>query len=416
MTFLITTLIIFLLLLSWKYILRLEPAGMFAIMWSVMFVGILLMQEFFELRFYGILYLVGVCIVFSLGTYFCDVTVHPEPSGTTLTFRRRVALPLMVVLLVGAMVNPLYSIVLHGFSLQALLSMQDLLNLNKGMSEMRYAGAEVHDIVSQVFLIFSYTAPLLGGFCYRWSSRLTKTICILTLIPGMFIALTQSMKMVMMTGFILWFTGFFVCSFSYGIPMRIKGKAILYTILGLLGFFVILFSSMVFRTGEVSERTILDISEKFFTYALGHFHCFDIWFTSYEPANYTYGTKTLMGISNLLGLEERGQGIYAEYMQVGKNGYHGISNVFTAFRPLIEDFGEAGSYAVMFILGFLSKLSLKYLTAGRLVFLNQTLLSAVYAYLIWSFAASFFAYTSYLAMFFLAYFMFRMLQKETAPC
>lgn len=416
MTFLITTLIIILLLLSWKYIQGLEPAGMFAIVWSVMFVGILLLQEFFELRFYGILYLVGLVIIFSLGTYFCDTTVHPKTSGVTLTFKRNLALPVMIVLLVGAMVNPLYSIVLHGFSLQALLSMQDLLNLNKGMSEMRYAGAEVHDVVSQIFLIFSYTAPLLGGFCYRWSSRLTKTICILTLIPGMFIALTQSMKMVMMTGFILWFTGFFVCSFSYGKTMRIKGKSILYIVLGLAGFFVILFSSMVFRTGEVSERTILDISEKFFTYALGHFHCFDIWFTSYEPANYTYGTKTLMGISNLLGLEERGQGIYAEYMQVGKNGYHGISNVFTAFRPLIEDFGEAGSYAVMFVLGFLSKLSLKYLTAGRMIFLNQTLLSAIYAYLIWSFAASFFAYTSYLAMFFLAYFLFRMLQTETAPC
>ena len=103
-------------------------------------------------------------------------------------------------------------------------------------------------------------------------------------------------------------------------------------------------------------------------------------------------------------------------MQVGKNGYHGISNVFTAFRPLVEDFGEAGSYAVMFFLGFLSKLSLKNLTVGRMVFLNQTVLSAVYAYLIWSFAASFFAYTSYLAMFFLSYFLFRMLQKETAPC
>lgn len=416
MTFLIATLIIVLLLLSWKYILRLEPAGMFAMVWGIMFVAILLMQEFFELRFYGILYLIGLVIIFTLGTYFCDTTVHPKSSGTTLTFKRHLALPLMTALLVGAMVNPLYSIVLHGFSLQALLSMQDLLNLNKGMSEMRYAGAEVHDVFSQIFLIFSYTAPLLGGFCYRWSSRLTKTICILTLIPGMFIALTQSMKMVMMTGFILWFTGFFVCSFSYGKPMRIKGKSVLYIVLGLVGFFVILFSSMVFRTGEVSERTIIDISEKFFTYALGHFHCFDIWFTSYEPANYTYGTKTLMGISNLLGLEERGQGIYAEYMQVGKNGYHGISNVFTAFRPLIEDFGEAGSYAIMFILGFLSKLSLKYLTAGRLIFLNQTLLSAIYAYLIWSFAASFFAYTSYLAMFFIAYFLFRILQTETAPC
>jgi oligosaccharide repeat unit polymerase len=416
MTFLIATLLIILLLLSWKYIKRLEPAGVFALVWTMMFVAILLMQEYFELRFYGMLYLLGIIIFFSIGSNFCDSTLNPEPAETVLTFRKSLATPMIIVLLISAMVNPIYSIVLHGFSLQALLSMQDLLNLNKEMSEMRYSGAEVHDMISQVFLIFSYTAPLMGGFCYRGVNKMTKAVCILTLIPGLFIALTQSMKMVMMTGFILWFTGYIVYSFSYGRPIRIKAKTILYSILGMLGFFLLLFSSMVLRTGEISERTILDIGEKFFTYALGHFHCFDFWFTSYEPANYSWGTKTFMGLSNLLGLEERVQGIYTEYMQVGKNGYHGISNVFTAFRPLIEDFGEAGSYAVMFALGFIAKLSLKYLTAKKMIFLNQTVLSALYAYLIWSFTASFFAYTSYLAMFFLAYFLFRLLQKETALC
>lgn len=416
MTFLIATLLIILLLLSWKYIKRLEPAGVFALVWTMMFVAILLMQEYFELRFYGMLYLLGIIIFFSIGSNFCDSTLNPEPAETVLTFRKSLATPMIIVLLISAMVNPIYSIVLHGFSLQALLSMQDLLNLNKEMSEMRYSGAEVHDMISQVFLIFSYTAPLMGGFCYRGVNKMTKAVCILTLIPGLFIALTQSMKMVMMTGFILWFTGYIVYSFSYGRPIRIKAKTILYSILGMLGFFLLLFSSMVLRTGEISERTILDIGEKFFTYALGHFHCFDFWFTSYEPANYSWGTKTFMGLSNLLGLEERVQGIYTEYMQVGKNGYHGISNVFTAFRPLIEDFGEAGSYAVMFALGFIAKLSLKYLIAKKMIFLNQTVLSALYAYLIWSFTASFFAYTSYLAMFFLAYFLFRLLQKETALC
>ena len=416
MTFLILALIIVLLLLSRNYILRLEPAGIFAVMWIIFTVAVLALQEFIALRFSGVLFIVVCVISYIVGTIFCDYCIHPTPSGTKLEFRRERALPLVFILFVGAMVNPLYSIILHGFSLQALLSMQDLLNMNKGISEDRYFQGDVSNAINQFFLIFCYAAPLLGGFCYKWVGKRTRVVCMLTLIPGMFIALTQSMKMAMITGFILWFSGYLVSCFSYGVPIRFKPLTLLYTILGFMGFFGILFFSMVFRTGEVSEKTILDISEKFFTYALGHFHCFDIWFTSYEPANYTWGTKTLMGISNLLGLEERGQGIYAEYMQVGKNGYHGISNVFTAFRPLVEDFGEAGSYAVMFFLGFLSKLSLKNLTVGRMVFLNQTVLSAVYAYLIWSFAASFFAYTSYLAMFFLSYFLFRMLQKETAPC
>ena len=414
MTILIIALNIALLLLSWKYILKLEPAGVFAVVWVFLVTAIMLLQNFFELRFDGILFIMGCVITFILGTIFCDATYRPQPSGKQLTFKKEWALPVMLGLFVGAMVNPLYSIILHGFSLQALLSMQDILNMNKGISEIRYAGSEAHDVVNQIFLIFCYAAPLFGGFCYRWVGKLTKTICVMTLIPGMIIALTQSMKMVMITGFILWFTGFILCCYSYDIPIKIKFKHFLHIVLILTGFFCILFISMVFRTGEVSEKTILDISQKFFTYALGHFHCFDIWFTSYEPSPYSWGTKTFMGISNLLGLEERSQGIYAEYMQVGKNGYYGISNVFTCFRPLIEDFGEAGTYAIIFMMGFFTKMSLKNLICKKYIFLNQVILSAAYAYLFWSFAASFFAYTSYLAMFFLAYILFLLLQKESA--
>lgn len=413
MTFIIIAIIIALILLSKNYIARLEPAGVFAAMWILMLIAILLIQHYVVLRFDGILFLGGAVLVFLLGTYFCDTIYHPQSSETKLIFRREWAMPFMIVLLIGAMVNPLYSIVLHGFSLRALLSMQDILNMNKGISEDRYAGSEAHDMVNQLFLIICYAAPLFGGFCYRWVGKLTKAICILTLIPGMFIALTQSMKMVMVTGFILWFTGFFVCSFSYDMPMRLKLKTVIYSVLGIMGFFGILFISMVLRTGEVSEKTILDISQKFFTYALGHFHCFDIWFTSYEPASYSFGTKTFMGISNILGLEERSQGIYTEYMNVGRNGYYGISNVFTSFRPLIEDFGEAGTYVIMFVSGVLSKMSLKNLICKRNIFFNQMIITAFYAYLLWSFAASFFAYTSYLAMLVVAYILFRFIQKES---
>ena len=278
----------------------------------------------------------------------------------------------MLILVAGAMVNPLYSIILHGFSLEALLSMQDILNMNRQISEDRYMNGGVTNAVNQLFLVFCYVAPLFGGFCYRWVGKWTRFVCILTLIPGIFIAI--------------------------------------------IIFFAILFSSMVFRTGEISERSITDISQKFITYALGHFHCFEMWFTTYEPTVYSYGTKTFLGISNVIGLEDKIQGVYQEYHQIGQNGYYGISNIFTIFRSLIEDFGESGTYLVMFILGFFSKLSLKNLISRRNIFANQVLITAAYAYLLWSFATSFFAYTSYIATFFVAYFLFMILQKKSEPC
>jgi oligosaccharide repeat unit polymerase len=173
---------------------------------------------------------------------------------------------------------------------------------------------------------------------------------------------------------------------------------------------------MVFRTGEVSEKTILQISEKFVSYALGHMHNIDFWFTSYQPTELTWGSHTFLGISNLLGIEERVQGIYPEFNNVGKNGFFGFSNTFTIFRPLVEDFGEAGAMVAMFIMGIIANMSLKAVIAHRATIFNQVVLVALFAYLMWSFSASFYAYTTYLAMFALVFILLHLIQTKVLAC
>ena len=70
----------------------------------------------------------------------------------------------------------------------------------------------------------------------------------------------------------------------------------------------------------------------------------------------------------------------------------------------------------MFVMGLVANMALKAITVHRFVYFNQTLLIAIYAFLMWSFSASFYAYTSYLATFFLIYFLFRILQTRTITC
>lgn len=416
MVYLFSALVIILLLLSWKYILRLEPAGIFAALWIFFAVSVLLLQNLIDLNFEGCTFLLLGVIFFVTGTIFSDYFYRPTPSGVQMQLRKKWITPLLLILLVGAMVNPLYSIILHGFSLQALLDMREVLEMNKGISEDRYAGAEAHDVVNQFFLIFSYAAPVIGGLCYRLVGKFNKVLCVLTLIPCTFIALTQSLKMGMIASFILFFASYIVCSYTYGLPIRIKGKIILRFMLVIVGFLGTLFISMVFRTGEVTEKTILEISEKFVSYAVGHMHNIDAWYTSYIPTELTWGSRTFLGISNVLGIEERVQGIYPEFMNVGKNGFYGISNTYTIFRPLVEDFGEAGAMVAMFIMGVLANMSLKAVIAHRSTIFNQVVLVALFAYLMWSFSASFYAYTTYLAMFVLVFFLFHIIQTKEAPC
>lgn len=416
MVYLFGILIVIILLLSWKYILRLEPAGIFAAIWVFFGVSTLLLQNYIELNFSGCVFLLAGVTFFVSGTIFSDYFYQPSHSGIELQLRKQWVTPLLIILLAGAMVNPLYSIVLHGFSLRALLDMREVLEMNKGIAEDRYAGAEAHNLVNQFFLIFSYAAPVIGGFCYRLVGKWNKVLCVITLIPCTFIALTQSLKMGMIASFILFFASYIVCSYTFGLPIRIKGKVILRFALVIIGFLGTLFISMVFRTGEVSQKTILEISEKFVSYAIGHMHNIDLWYTTYQPTELTWGSKTFMGISNLLGIEERVQGIYPEYNNIGKNGFYGISNTFTIFRPLTEDFSEVGAMVVMFVLGALSNMSFKALIAHRATIFNQVVLVAIFAFLMWSFSASFYAYTTYLAMFVLVYLLYHLIQTKVSAC
>ena len=167
MDLLIIALVVILLLLSWKYILRLEPAGVFALIWGSSIPVVLLLQYYISLQLTGILFIVGGIFFFMFGTIFCDTIYQPKSSKKELEFRKDWAFPIMLILVIGAMVNPLYSIILHGFSLEALLSMQDLLNMNRQISEDRYMNGGVTNAVNQLFLVFCYVAPLFGGFCYR---------------------------------------------------------------------------------------------------------------------------------------------------------------------------------------------------------------------------------------------------------
>ena len=70
----------------------------------------------------------------------------------------------------------------------------------------------------------------------------------------------------------------------------------------------------------------------------------------------------------------------------------------------------------MFVMGVIANMSLKAVIAHRFVYFNQMVLVAIFAYLLWSFSASFYAYTTYLAMFALVYILFRLIQTKVSPC
>jgi len=415
MTILILVLVVLLLVMSWNYIIRLEPAGIFAAMWALLITVIIGCQGFVIIRYTGLFFILACVYSFLTGSIFVNAYYHPtKNTNINLKFDKKVANILLVALFFAAFVNPIYTIILHGFSLSSLFNIVTLLQMNNTISVDRYSGADYTNTFNQLMLVFSYSAPLFGGFCYRLVDRFGKTFSLLSIVPCIFVAFTQAMKMGLITSVFLWFCGFLVCSFTYNLQIKIKTKTLFIIIGGSVGFFALLFLSMILRTGEISDRIVEDITNKFFTYAFGFVPCFDIWFDSSNVSEYTYGAKSFFGVSNALGILERLDGIYQEWIPFGKDGFKGESNVYTVFRVLVEDFGPAPSCLVMLLLGGISSIVMQNLNAKKNIYLNQILMVAIYSYIMWSFVTSFFAYTSYLVMFFVVYILLNIIQeKET---
>lgn len=413
MSILILALVILLLIISWNYIIRIEPAGLFAAMWALLITVIIGCQGFVIIRYTGLLFILACVYSFLIGTIFVNTYYHPIPStNINLKFNKKVANTLLVALFFAAFVNPIYTVILHGFSISSIFNIVTLLQMNNTISVDRYSGADYTNTFNQLMLVFSYSAPLFGGFCYRLVDKFGKTFSLLSIVPCIFVAFTQAMKMGLITSVFLWFCGFLVCSFTYNLQIRIKTKTLFLITGGSIGFFSLLFLSMILRTGEISDRIVEDITNKFFTYAFGFVPCFDIWFDSSNVSEYTYGAKSFFGVSNALGILERLDGIYQEWIPFGKDGFKGESNVYTVFRVLVEDFGPAPSCLVMLLLGGLSSIVMQNLNAKKNIYLNQILMAAIYSYIMWSFVTSFFAYTSYLVMFFVVYLLLNIVQEK----
>lgn len=417
MSILILALVILLIIISWNYIIRIEPAGLFAAMWALLITVIIGCQGFVIIRYTGLFFILACVYSFLIGTIFVNTYYHPIPStNINLKFNKKVANTLLVALFFAAFVNPIYTVILHGFSISSIFNIVTLLQMNNTISVDRYSGADYTNTFNQLMLVFSYSAPLFGGFCYRLVDKFGKTFSLLSIVPCIFVAFTQAMKMGLITSVFLWFCGFLVCSFTYNLQIRIKTKTLFLITGGSIGFFSLLFLSMILRTGEISDRIVEDITNKFFTYAFGFVPCFDIWFDSSNVSEYTYGAKSFFGVSNALGILERLDGIYQEWIPFGKDGFKGESNVYTVFRVLVEDFGPAPSCLVMLLLGGLSSIVMQNLKSKKNIYLNQILMAAIYSYIMWSFVTSFFAYTSYLVMFFVVYLLLNIVQeKENNP-
>lgn len=393
---------------------KFDPARYFLLLWAGQIILIYaIFHNSFTFTGQGLVFISIIGITFSIGSLTGHLIGNkiPEEENKNI-FNASRSLFFLQICLAIAFINVLFGIYSNGFNIREIFSFKTLLELNSAAADSRYSSNEQSSIVSQFTLIFVYLAPLYGGYLLPMLKGRKKIWTYLTIFPALLISVTQSVKLGFITSIVLWVTGIIISSYSNNLSFfRIKKATVLKITLFSGLFFSILFLSMMFRTGHFDSDTFEYIKQKFVTYAFGHLPVFDSWFTKnmgeLDPSG---GVKTFWGISNVLGLAERKQGVFSEFVYFWKNINHRIpsdmgTNVYTMFRFILEDFGFIGSFIVMFIGGIISGFSWIIVKRQKNNLLFQTILIAMMFFIFMSFATSVWVYTSYIATIIFFYFL-----------
>tara|TARA_Y100000590_G_scaffold434591_1_gene552916 strand:- start:678 stop:1928 length:1251 start_codon:yes stop_codon:yes gene_type:complete len=152
-------------------------------------------------------------------------------------------------------------------------------------------------------------------------------------------------------------------------------------------FSVIIISFLGIQMQRIGSHGKLDpyymLVERLPSYASGSLSAFGKHIELDNKKPLLYGQRMFSGIYDILGIAERKPGLYQHWYQISPKGEY--SNVFTAFRLFLEDFGIIGFILIAYSLGLITSLLDK-----RIIY-NKDILSIGYAIYILSIISMFFA-------------------------
>lgn len=241
----------------------------------------------------------------------------------------------------------------HGFTFKDFFSFSRLQRMSSYFYDERYGG---WDDVAWTSLVSLYLCPLLGGFLFHAAKR-KWVVVVISALPALLLLLVSNRKAVLVFAATL-FTASYISGvmvsgrrlhLSKRVALRLSAVVIAAVVLFALAFVLRYGKESNFFKGWGPAQIAVN-------YGVGHTVCFDSFLrdTGWGCDSVKLGTRTLLGPASVLGLESRLSGVYQETFDFTSRGgkLQFTSNVYSAFRPLVEDFTVVGSLLVALLASF----------------------------------------------------------------
>jgi oligosaccharide repeat unit polymerase len=243
----------------------------------------------------------------------------------------------------------------------------------------------------RLLVMWLHPAGLLGGVLFGCSRRLRdRILALLTLLPALAYSFLTAARAPALLGLTCWLGGYFTmcCAGEPDRPVLFAWKRVGW-FLSVAACLLIGFVSVDALRSVPSDHDFLPEAkeEHIANNMFGSPAAFADWFARRDPESLKWGGGTFAGLYALLGFNQRIVGVYYETSNlVGAE----VTNVYTAFRMLVEDFTVAGAVLVSLVFGFVAGLA--YSLRSNCHSRTLLLLSAFYAFVIFSPLQSLFSF------------------------
>lgn len=278
------------------------------------------------------------------------------------------------------------------------------------------AGAPSGAGLSQALLPFVYLAAAAGGILFELRKEiLWKCFALFAFVPALVVTVLQTTKAAMLFAIVLWLSGYFATRLRFGkLAVFTRGHLVVAVITGsaLTAFF---FAVGLARLASTDVSLLNVVMLKLITSAFGHMTVFSQWLAEYwsQPFEPSLGKFTFAGPLEMAGLSRRIPGLFESIIELVAGE---TSNIYTAFRPLIQDFTIPGALAVLAVLGCVGGIGFRMVAAGR--WSGLPLLLVAYVTIFWTPITWFWIYNSLTATIVgvgLIVFLIRLLRGRQAP-
>jgi len=386
---------------SWLY-----PGAFFSLFWFVALLAPLVLAPDFDFwpgaAWWILLFSWIVYVGASFGHGFRDLNTAPAARDMpTRMYHMRWGKQMLVLFALLGLIGVQIIISARGVPLWGLFSPTVVAQIAQENASLRYSAGESPPFAARVLNALLYAGGLLGGAWWRVAAA--KRARWLGFLP-LAVMFIQATVLNTRSNLFIFFT-FMLSSYCSLLILQQKQRAFLrkrhlvQILLAVLIFASIIATFQIIRESTEDRRSVpfdnvVTVSLiKTRASAFGSPIVFSDWLKR-EWLNFRsprLGAATLGGIFEVIGIEERTQGQYTEFVALG-NEEMSNSNVATVFRALIEDFTLPGTLIVLLCFGFVSGLAYRKLLQGYVGWLS--ILALFYIFTVSGYLVSAFFYNA----------------------